>query len=434
MYIRLIFAISLYGVSCGLGNSAFSQDQMPENLLNEVQIALIKGDIEQSEKILDSLISIYPANSQLWYYQGLSNMQQMDFSAATKSFRKALNLDPQNPELYKQLAQSCYDQDAYGTCLLYADSILQIDSLNRNSLKIKGQALLKLKHYAQSRESFLKLHLNDSLNTWYIKQLGGIATKIDSISEALHWYTLATQIDSMDMRSYTHLGSLFVKAELYEEGLPVLTTAIRRDSSHALLFRFRGSLGIMGAVFEQAESDFRTAIQLGDSIAFTFRHYGLCLFKQSEYQKALIVYKATLKLDPDDAKAWYYLGFCYKWEQDLEMAIACLDKALILSASSSISDVYDGLGQFHGLQRDYDDAIHNYSRAYEWNPLNPIPLAQIGMLVEQSGGKKEHAKNYYKSYLKKSSHIKNKYLIEYVNNRINIINEKLFMEGKLKRD
>ncbi|MEA1876865.1 MAG: tetratricopeptide repeat protein [Bacteroidota bacterium] len=434
MNIRIVFAILVYGAFCGVGNSAFSQDQIAENLLNEVQIALIRGDVELSEKIVDTLLSHYPDNSQLWYYRGLANRLRMNFSAATMSFRKSLNLDPHNPELYKQLAQSCYDQDDYVRCLLYADSILQTDSLNRNSLKIKGQALLKLSRYGESKGSFLKLHQNDSLNTWYIKQLGGIATKIDSISEALHWYTLATEIDSMDMRSYTHLGSLFVKAELYEEGLPVLTTAIRRDSSHALLFRFRGSLGIMGANFEQAESDFKTAIQLGDSVAFTFRHYGLCLFKQSEYQKALKVYKATLKLDPDDAKAWYYLGFCYKWDEDIEMAIACLDKALILSASSSISDVYDGLGQFHGFQRDYDNAIHNYSRAYEWNPLNPIPLAQIGMLVEQSGGKKEHAKNYYKSYLKKSSHIENAYLIQYVNNRINIINEKLFMEGKLKRD
>ena len=146
------------------------------------------------------------------------------------------------------------------------------------------------------------------------------------------------------------------------------------------------------------------------------------------------VYETTLKMDPEDGKAWYYLGFCYKWQENLGMAIACLDKALELSASSSISDVYDALGQFHGLQRSYDKAIHNYSRAYEWNPMNPIPLAQLGMLVEQTGGKKEHAKNYYKSYLKKSNPLKNSYLIDYVNNRLDIINEKLFMEGKLKRD
>jgi len=431
---KIVFFIVIFGASFGIGTSAYSQDIIPEDSLNEIQIALIKGDFDHLDDILNSLLRDDSANYQLWYYRGLTDRQRMDFSAATKSFRKALNLNPNNPELYKQLAQSCYDQDAYGYCLQYADSILQTDSLDRNCLKIKGQALLKLKHYAESRDAFLKLHQNDTLNTWYIKQLGGIATKVDSISEAIEWYTLATRIDSMDMRSYVHLGSLFVKAKIYEEGFPVLTTAINRDSSYALLFRFRGALDIMAADFVKAESDFKTAIQLGDSVAFSFRHYGLCLYKQSEYQKAMDVYKTTLKLDPEDAKAWYYLGFCYKWQHNLEMAIACLDKSLILSASSSISDVYDGLGQFYGLQRNYDKAIHNYSRAFEWNPLNPIPLAQIGMLVEESGGNKEHAKNFYISYLKKSDHIKNEYLIQYVNKRIDIINEKLFMEGKLKRD
>lgn len=56
------------------------------------------------------------------------------------------------------------------------------------------------------------------------------------------------------------------------------------------------------------------------------------------------------------------------------------------------------------------------------------------MLVEQSGGKKEHAKTYYKSYLKKANNLKNPYLIDYVNKRLDIINEKLFMEGKLERE
>lgn len=425
----LIIALLQYS-----NNIAFSQSVTPNKALEEVQLALIKGDVKLSQELLEPLMESEKENPLVWYYKGLTSKQMMNFKSALQSFRNALNLDPGNVDLYKQMAQTAYDLEEYRNCIIYTDSILSIDSTNFISLRIKAQAFQKLNNFEQSRNAFLKLHKNDSVNAWYIKQLGGIAMRRDSLMEALEWYSLATELDSMDMRSYMHQGNIFVKAEMYKEGLPILSKAINRDSSYALLYRFRGSLDIMGADFEGAENDFKKAIELGDSISFTIRHYGLSLYKQSKYDEALPVYQAAIEIDKDNALAWYYLGFCYKWQEDVDEAILCLDRALELSATKNLPNIYDGLGQFHSLKRNFQKSIHNYSRAYEWNPNNPVPLAQLGMLVEQSGGKNEHAKTYYKSYLEKSNPLKNAYLINYVNNRLKIINEKLFMEGKLERE
>lgn len=411
-----------------------AQNGIPDQELNKLQMALFEGDVEGAANLLRILIHQDTTNAQLWNIQGTLFRQSMDFPAAIKCYKKALELDQGNINYLRQLSQSLYDQEDYPICLLYTDTLLQIDSLNKSGLLLQAQTFQKLNRYLEAGNALKKLHQMDSTNTWYIRQLGILASKTDSITEALQWFTQAIQLDSMDMRSYTYLGSLFVKAEMYEEGIPVLTDAIARDSSQALIFRFRGSLSIMAADFKGGESDFKSAIELGDSIPFTFRHYGLCLFKQSRYDEALPIYEETVRMDPEDAQAWYYLGFCYKWQEDVDMGLACLKKALELSATKSIADVYDGLGQFYGLKRDYEKSIHNYSRAYEWNPENPIPLAQLGMLVEQSGGKKEHAKNYYQAFLDKANRdVKDLYLIEYVSNRIKVINEKLFMEGKLER-
>lgn len=434
MLFRLFIIVSLVGFFNSNHSEVFSQSNNVDIKLEKVQMALISGDLNLTTAILDTLLSSDSVNTRVWYFKGLSYRQAMNYKAAKNAFLVALSLDPGNIVIYKQMAQSCYDNDNFSTCLLYTDSILTIDSTNWSSLRIRALALQKTSRFQESKSVFLKLHKSDTLNTWYIKQLGGIATKIDSIQEAFDWYSLATDIDSMDMRSYIHQGSLLVKAERYKDGIAILTKAIERDSSHALLFRFRGSLGIMGADFSGAETDFRTAIELGDSAAFSFRHYGLCLFNQSKYKEAMPIYETATDLDKGDPLAWYYLGFCFKWQQDLDKALECLDKALKLSATKGLPDVYDALGQFHGLQRNYKLAMHNYSRAYEWNPQNAVPLAQLGMLVEQSGGKKENAKTYYKSYLKNANPLKNAYLIDYVNKRMDIINEKLFMEGKLKRE
>ena len=83
--------------------------------------------------------------------------------------------------------------------------------------------------------------------------------------------------------------------------------------------------------------------------------------------------------------------------------------------------------------RNYDSAMHFYSRSYEWNQEDAVPLAQMGMLIEQTGGNKEDAKEYYKSFLEKAG-LKDANLRNYVENRVRLINEKLFMEGKLEKN
>jgi len=357
-----------------------------------------------------------------------------EYPQAQSSLRKALQLDSLNQLYLQQLASLLYESEKYEASLGLADTLLVIDPGNRGFMILKGQSLQRLNLLYESREVFYQLYEDDTLNTWNIKQLASLNTRMDSVTEAIFWTEKAVAMDSMDMRSYIRLGSLYVRAEKYEEGREELTKAISRDSSQALIFRFRGALSIMGALFSEAEHDFSMAIHLGDSTAFSFRHYGLSLFKQSKHLEAIPVYQKTIKLDPEDAQAWYYLGFCYKWNEDIPMAIQCLEKALELSVTPSISDVYIGLGQFHGLNRDFQKAIHNYSRAYEWDPENAIPLAQLGMLIEESGGEKKHARNYYKAFIKQANPLEHTYLIQYLNNRIDIINEGLFMEGKLEKE
>ena len=328
------------------------------------------------------------------------------------------------------------DLQDYTKIIAYCDSILSTDSTNFFASTGRAQALVKEGMFLEAISQYAKLHEKDSSNLAFIRQIGSLYSKIDSLDTAIGWYTKAVELDSTDISSYTHLGNLYVKAEKYETGLPVLNYAISIDSSNSWLFRFRGSLSIMGGNIREAESDFRTAIELGDSSAFSFRHLGLCLYRQAKYEEAFPVYQKNVELDPEDPKAWYYVAFCYKWKEDMENALRCMDKALSYSVTPGISSVYNGLAQFHAIRREYFDAMHFYERAYEWNEDDPVPLAQIGMLIEQTGGDKEEAKDYYNLYLDKSGNLQNpdKDLDNYIRNRLQVINEKLFFEGKLQKN
>lgn len=427
-YILIILATSLYFLHPAL----YAQKSYDEEI-QTVQFALIDGNASESYRLAANLVDNFPDSSQAWYTKSQVERKFMQYRNALVSIKNALIISPGKISYMYHTAQLHYELNNYTSCLSYCDSIITIDSLHRFSHILKAQSLYKGGYTKEALAQYLLLHNLDSTNTTFIKQIGSINTKLDSLKEAIDWYTKATRIDSADIGSYTHLGNLFVRTEQYEEGLPVLSRAIEIDSLNSWLYRFRGSLNIMGANFEEAEDDFKNAMMLGDSTVFTFRHLGLSLFKQSEYKEALPIYQTTIKLDPEDSQAWYYLGFCYKWQENIEKAKACMEKALEFSVTPSISNVYSGLAQFSALERDYEQALHYYSRAYEWDEDDAAPLAQMGMLVEQMGGKKEHAKTYYKSFIEKAEQ-KDMILVAYVSKRLKIINEKLFMEGKLERD
>jgi len=416
-----------------LWHSDLNAQRSYEEDIQSVQLALIDGNASESYRLVANLADNYPDSSQAWYIKSQVERKFMQYRNALLSIKSALHIKPETISYMYHSAQLHYDLQKYGSCILYCDSVNAVDSLHRFSLILKAQALYKGGRTNEALAQYQLLYNIDSTNITFIKQIGSINTKLDSLTVAIEWYTLATRIDSSDIGSYTHLGNLFVRTEQYQEGLPVLSKAIEFDSLNSWLYRFRGSLNIMGANFEEAEADFKNAMMLGDSTAFTFRHLGLSLFKQSEYKEALPIYQSTVKLDPEDSQAWYYLAFCYKWQENMEKAIASMEKALEFSVTPSISSVYSGLAQFSGLERDYEQALHYYSRAYEWDEDDAAPLAQMGMLVEQMGGKKEHAKTYYKSFQEKAKQ-KDMLLMVYVSNRLKIINEKLFMEGKLERD
>ncbi len=411
----------------------FAQSTGFEDDFNAIQYALNQGNASESYRLAHNFVENYPDSSKAWYLKSQVERQIIQYKKALKSGLQAINIESGIPAYYYQISSIYSDLQQYKLCVSYCDSVMHIDSTHLFAAILKGNALIKNGQTEEALDQYYTLHLQDSVNINFMKRIGSLYAKIDSLNNAISWYSKAVEIDTTDISSYTHLGNLYVRSEQYETGLPVLTKAISIDSINSWLYRFRGSLNIMGANLAEAEEDFTKAILLGDSTAFTFRHLGLSLYKQSKYEEALPVYQATVKLDPADSQAWYYLAFCYKWKEDLDNAIACMDKALELSVSPGISDVYNGLAQFYSLERKYDTAMHYYSRAYEWNEEDPVPLAQMGMLVEQTGGDKENAKSFYLSFIQKAS-LKDTQLKKYIEGRLQIINEKLFMDGKLERE
>jgi len=389
-------------------------------------------DYTKGVLIADSLIRLNPDNPDLYYLSGLCYRNLMKFGPAADHFRLSDSLAPGNKRVLANLADSYYELARLDEAEKTARLMVSLDSLDPVGWIQLGKIYVRMSRPFTAIEIYNRLSLSDSLNLWYPRQIANLLLREERLQDAMGYLLFLAEADSSDIENYLRIGQTAMR--MGARGLvPVMDKAVRQDSTEALLYRYRGGLQLAEGEFASAEEDLLKAISLGDTSVYAYRYLGMSQYSQSAYGRALQSLEKTVAKDSADAQSWYYLGFCYKWNLNIPKAIECLNKALKTAIPEFAGSVYSGLGQMYSLRRDTKQAMICYEKALEYNPSDPAPMAQIGLLIEESMGDREKAKEYYENFLK-AYRGTDRNLVSYLKSRIQTINEKLFMEGKLKKE
>ncbi len=370
-------------------------------------------------------------NPQVYYCLGLAYSNLNQFRKACTAFEKSDALAPGNKSLLLNLADSYAEVADLAAAEIIIKDLLKTDSTDTFVWLQLAQVYQRQSKTDEAAGIYLRLWTEDSTNIWYPRQVGSILARNERYKEAVPFLEAVVEADSTDQGSYLRLGQAYINLKAYSK-IPVLDKAIRQDSMQPVLHRYRGGLRLGAGEFPLAETDLQSALMLGDTTAFTCRHLGLSQFHQSKYEEALVAFAKTVQLDSLDIEAWYYLGFCYKWIDSIPKGIECLNQALRVAIPPSTASIYSGLGLFYNIKRDLKNSMIYYKKALEYNPADAYPLSQLGLLVEQTTRDKELAKEYYERFLREYTGT-DRTLINYVKHRVQIINESLFMEGKIKK-
>lgn len=108
--------------------------------------------IEAMVKQLESKLKENPGNSQGWMFLGRSYVTLGRFTEAKMAYKKAIELDPKNANLFADLADLvAYQQKSINTeALEYVAKALQIEPTNPKALAIRGSSFFDQKQYAQA--------------------------------------------------------------------------------------------------------------------------------------------------------------------------------------------------------------------------------------------------------------------------------------------
>jgi tetratricopeptide (TPR) repeat protein len=135
-----------------LAFAAKISEAMPKNidiLISMVNINLQKGDVAATEKYINKALELDPNNKQLYYVLGTSYMDKKENEKATAALRKALEIDPAYNEALYQLGAHLYN-----LAVEKRNATIELDYKDPKAVKLEAEAMDLFKQALEPLEKY----------------------------------------------------------------------------------------------------------------------------------------------------------------------------------------------------------------------------------------------------------------------------------------
>ncbi len=277
--------------------------------------------------------------------------------------------------------------------------------------------------------------------------LGNTFEELDLLDQAENSYNIAIDIMPSFAEAHCNLGLVKERLLRLDEAELSFKKSLKLRPNYFEAYINLGLLLKRQKKFREAEIILREALILQPSSLVAIRNLGHTLFNQEKFDEAKSEYIKYLKLDPNDYLALCDLGTVLKSQKKFENSKIIFEKAISIEPNNS--EAYFRLGNVLLSQEHLDMAETYYRRAISLNSNCVKSMTNLAIILNYKNKNLEEQKileqilkkdgqNYglkaavniaidkflysdfsaSKTYLMKSSNIKNKLTSEYKNERI----------------
>jgi tetratricopeptide (TPR) repeat protein len=284
------------------------------------------GKFKEALKSLNYAKVIDPDNVSQYILTGGIYRDMGDNEASNEAYKKALSIDPENPEAYYLIGKALFETKLYDSSIVYLnDAVKYFQNKYDKVEKIVFQNLLEpdivLKH------EIIKLwkeKKNDELDQVIKVKLGfdgGISTQKRNIE------SFFKTTDGL-AQSYYLIGMNYYKMNKDDLALENLRKSLELMPEDFDAIFFTGELKIRAQKYEEAISYFEKLTQLRPDDLYAWFYIGASYLQLKKYQKAIEVYEEkVLNLNPKFVEGWTNLASAYQAIGNSKKAYECLMKA-----------------------------------------------------------------------------------------------------------
>ena len=273
--------------------------------------------------------------------EGEAQFTAGDLVKAIEAFQQALRVDPQNANLWAELAR----------IQIYSTKLITIDAARQTRFdEAKGSIE---KAIAVSPDSSLAYAVKSFYLDWY----------------ATSGLVLGDQIQA-----------------LFNQGEQSAVRALQLDSQNPLALAFYAEILTDQQKFDQADSNIKQALTTDSTLMDVHRIYGSLMESVGNYPQAIEEYKLALQISPNLTFIYMSIGVNYRKILQYELALENFSKAATINSALGINDsgpyfsianTYIQMGQFFyaGL---------NARKGLNFKPDNADAYGQLGMIYFKS--------------------------------------------------
>jgi len=345
-------AITQFRAAARLNPSAPEVHHQLAILLEKTQPILAEKESAKYKALLATAGN--PQQAASWTAKANQALASGNASDAAESYRKALQSDPQNPQLHFNLS-------------------LALDRLGDR----KGERA-ELQKAVQLDASLAPAH----------NQLGLMALEDHHQPEAEKEFKLALQINPVYAEAQNNLGILYNQQEKHSEAAALFQRAIENDPKYSRAYVNLGLTLAMNGDYAGAERNFQSAIRTDPQNAGAYSALGMLQTKTGRGTDATGSFRKAVDLQPGSADAHLNLGIALADQYDAPGAFKEFSDAVRLDPNSAAA--HYNLGRYYYQTGKSDDARKELATACRLQPNFPAGLYFLA-LAEQQNNQIEHS-------------------------------------------
>jgi tetratricopeptide (TPR) repeat protein len=375
------------------------------NINKKLQTALHHhqtGNLQLAGHLYSEILRSQPDYIPVLHLLGVLFYQLGDYDAAIVHIKKALSLNPNNPEAYNHLGSALKAKGKIDEAIVCHQQAVKLNPYFAEAYYNLGNACIDKSQKDEAIGHYRKaIELHPNFFQAYFN-LGKTFQDRGKPDEAIFYYQKASELNPDSADTYDALGILFQGKGQLEEAIEYYHKAIGLNPN------FAGCYGNLGKAFQENGSldkaliSYNKALELNADqavLGILYNNIGVVYQEKGQFDEAISCYQKALQIDPTLAGIYKNLGTVFHDIGLFDEATTYYQKALAINPDDA--EIYCNLGSVSEDNGQLDKALTLYQKALQINPSFADAHWNISIAQLKSGNFKEGWKKYEWRFLRK---------------------------------
>jgi len=364
---------------------------------------IAKANYKECLSLCQGMLCKDSTNADLHYKCGLAYQNLLMNDKALKSFRKAVQLSPENKMYVFSLAKVYHSNGKSAAAIPLFEQAYKADTLNFVSAYYLADAYYQRGFTDLALAMYQTMNKRDTTNTLVMDRIAACYLKKGWTRRSINAYRKSLELNEYGISAIKNLSYIYYKTNMPDSALFLLDKGIKADSMDIDLYSRRGDVYYGETYYYRSQVDYQRVLASGDTTAVMLKRIGIGLIANDNHAKAEDFLLKSYLRDTTDAETCVVLAKCYLGLNQNDKKDFYFDKAVkqVSTFYKTLGGLYRTMGWACFLKKQYKESSEYYKRSLEIDYDSDVCRHLASSVYEHYLKDRANAIKYYTLFLEK---------------------------------